>query len=91
MYANRTKIRTLQQLVDFLWDFDDGQPRVQWSDRAYRQLHQQALTILQIHLGAEAAQRIHDGIKRIFILTNWMVPYLSNSRFIQRNGRKDQL
>jgi hypothetical protein len=37
VFANRAKIRSVQRLADFLWDFDDGHQRTQWANRAYRQ------------------------------------------------------
>ena len=91
VFANRAKIRTVQALVDFLWDFDDGQQRTQWAHRGYRGLHQRALEIVQLHCGAEAAQRVHDGIKRLFILTNWIVPYPNHTRFMQRSSDKHRI
>ena len=89
--ANRTKVRSLPQLVDLLWDSDDGHARTQWAHRSYRELHQRARQIVQVHLGAEAAQRYHDGVKRIFVLTNWVVPSVSEARFFQRGGQRQRL
>jgi hypothetical protein len=89
--VNRIKIRTVQQLTDFLWDFDDGQLRTQWDQRSYRSLHQRALDIVRIQCGTAAAARVHDGIKRIFVLTNWVIPYPSQTKFFQRGDRKQRL
>src|SRR5260370_37669705 len=91
VFANRAKVRTVEQLVDFLWDFNDGHSRTQWANRGYRGLHRQALEIVQIHCGAEAAKRVHDGIKRIFVLTNWVVPYLNETKFLRRGDSKRRL
>ena len=91
VFANRAKIRTVEQLVDFLWDFDDGHSRAQWANRGYRGLHRRALEIVQIHCGAEAAKRVHDGIKRIFVLTNWVVPYPNETKFLRRGDSKRRL
>ena len=89
--ANRTKIRTVKQLVDFLWDFDDDHKRTQWANRSYRRLHQRALKVVQVHCGAEAAERVHDGIKRIFVLTNWVLPYPNETKFFRQGDFKQRL
>jgi hypothetical protein len=83
--SNRCKIRTVKELVDFLWDFDDGHLRKQWEHRGYRRLHQRALEIVRIHCGGAVADELHMRIKRTFVLTTWVVPYPNEQQFFQKS------
>jgi hypothetical protein len=83
--SNRCKIRTVKELVDFLWDFNDGHLRKQWEHRGYRSLHQRALEIVRIHCGGAVADELHMRIKRTFVLTTWVVPYPNEQQFFQKS------
>jgi hypothetical protein len=76
----------VKEISDLLWDFDDGVNRKRWEKRRYRGLHQRALQIVCIHSGDDAAQRLHNEIKRKFVLTNWLLPYPNKERFWQKSG-----
>ena len=50
-YTDRTKVRTLHDVVDLLWDLDDGQERGRWEKYTYRVLYQRALELVRLHVG----------------------------------------
>ncbi len=79
--ANRSKIRTVKEITDLLWNFDDGAERRRWEHYGYRAICQRALQLAQIHCGASSAGILHDQIKRAFVATNWIIPYANSERF----------
>jgi hypothetical protein len=91
--ANRSKVKTIQQLVDLLWDFDDGIPRTSWNNRGFRGIHRRALDVVKKSSGKVVAGHLHDRVKRLFITSNWIIPYPSKDKFLQRGGPhgKDRL
>jgi hypothetical protein len=83
--SNRSKVRTVKEIVDFLWDFNDRHLRKQWEGQGYRSLHQRALELVRLHCGGTVADELHVRIKHIFVLTTWVVPYPNEQQFFQKN------
>ena len=72
---------TAQDLVDFLWDYDDGHHRKRWENYPYWALCRQAYQITQAQYGKEVADSFHDTVKRYFLLTSFIIPFANNERF----------
>ena len=63
-------MRTLHDVVDLLWDLDDGQERRRWEKYTYRVLYRRALELVRLHVGRSYEGRIHEFNKRQFVLTH---------------------
>jgi hypothetical protein len=82
LQANCTKIRTAKEIVDLLWDLDGGRrKRKRWEHYSYRGFCERALQLVRLHCGAAAADTLYDQIKRVFLVTTWVIPYANNKRF----------
>jgi hypothetical protein len=84
---NRTKIRTIQDLVELLWGFGDSIERGSWDKAPFRTFCQRALEIIEAHYGVASRNEYHELIGRYFIASHWMIPYPTRTKFIQRNHR----
>ncbi len=80
-YTNRTKVRTLHDVVDLLWDLDDGQKRGRWEKYTYRVLYRRALELVRLHVGRSYEGKIHEFNKKQFVLTHWILPFPNTQRF----------
>ena len=85
-YPDRTKVQSLQDLVDLLWDLDDGQERGRWEKYAYRVLYKRALELCRQHLGAQYVRKVEQVVKREFVLFHWILPFPNSQRFWRRVG-----
>ena len=79
--ANRTKIRTIEELTNFLWDYDDRETRGQWEKHSYRLFYQRAMGIVQNSVGDATADMLQQLVKRSFVLTTWIVPLPTREKF----------
>jgi hypothetical protein len=89
--AKRCKYKTVKEMVDFLWDSDDGQERDCWEHRGFRVLFQRASRVVQACCGHVKADSFRLHVKRTFILTNWVFPYPRKGKFFQHSKKKDRL
>ena len=83
-HPDRTKVQSLQDLVDLLWDVDDGQERGRWEKYAYRVLYKRALELCRQHLGAQYVRKFEQVVKREFVLFHWILPFPNSQRFWRR-------
>jgi hypothetical protein len=89
--AKQRKIRTVKQFVDLLWDFDDGRRRTKWEHRSWRTLYRRACFIVGRHCGKGLLGPFQTSMKREFVLTNWIVPYANEEKFLQKDDQKRRL
>jgi hypothetical protein len=80
-YTDRTKVRTLQDIVDLLWDIDDGQERGRWEKYTYRILYKRARELVRLHVGRSYEVKVHEFSKRQFVLLHWILPFPNTQRF----------
>src|SRR5436305_3107836 len=45
--SKRLVIRTINELVDYFWDFDDNRQRQHWDDYAFRALYRRCVQVLK--------------------------------------------
>jgi hypothetical protein len=89
-YTNRTKVRTLRDVVDLLWDIDDGQERGRWEKYTYRVLYRRALELVRLHVGRSYEGKVHEFNKKQFVFTHWILPFPNTQRFWRsRSGCKE--
>jgi hypothetical protein len=87
-----TKIQDLKHLVDFLFDYDDGQKRGRsWEGLAFRYLYQEMSTRLLDHYSPAMVERTKDIFKRHFISNNFLIPYPTPTKFVQTDHYQCQL
>jgi hypothetical protein len=79
-HPDRTKIRTLQQLINLLWD-SGGSDRGRWEKYSYRVLYEQARRLVRQHVSKSCEASFHEFNKRQFVLTNWILPFPNTQRF----------
>jgi hypothetical protein len=84
MRSNQCKLRTIDRIVNLIWDFDDRELRTNWAQRSYWLLHQHALALIRLHLNKETAKEAYELIKRFFVVYTWIVLYVSNKKFFVR-------
>jgi hypothetical protein len=80
-YPDRTKVRSLLGLVNLLWDLDDGTTRGRWEQYAYRVLYRRARALVRLHVGQSYEAKLHEFLKRQFVLTHWILPFPNTQRF----------
>jgi len=89
--GKRTKIRSVEALVLLIWGVDDGIERGHWENMAFRALFKRASQLIEQYCGADDQFMFQDTVKRYFIATNWLVPYPRNTKFFQKNQRKETM
>jgi hypothetical protein len=87
---SRTKTKTIEELVFFLWDDkpDADLSRGPWEDAPFRTFTKRALQILGDHCGRETQTKFREEIKRYFTTTHWFFPQPTQTKFIQRGKGK---
>lgn len=80
-HPDRTKTRTLEQLINILWDSDDGTERGRWEKYSYRVLYEQARQLVRQHVSKSGEASFHEFSKQQFVLTNWILPFPNTQRF----------
>ena len=78
-------IRSIKELVNYFWNFDDNKERKHWDDYAFRALYRRCVQILRKSLGDGAAFRWESRFKRAFICCHFFLPYPHREGFWQRN------
>lgn len=54
--GNKMAFKHLDDFVDFLWDFGDGQSRKHWEERGYRVLYQRCVHLIETWCGEEESE-----------------------------------
>jgi hypothetical protein len=83
--------KNLNNFINFLWDFDDGQSRKHWEDRAYRVLYRRCVTIIQTWYGEEEGEEFQEDVKMLFPIINWVVPYPNHTVFWQHTKGHERM
>lgn len=81
--GNRMRFKSVEPLVDFLFDFDDKLERRSWAKMSYRYLLQKTILLLQEKVGQSTAELWYNDFKRLIPLTHWLLPYASKESFFQ--------
>jgi hypothetical protein len=85
---DHTKISTIQQLVNFLWDFDNESNRTRWDNAPFRILYRRVLEFYrEIGKDEEEMASLDLYLKHNFVLTNWLIPYPGGGKFIQTQNK----
>ncbi|CAE7221502.1 hypothetical protein PTTW11_11432 [Pyrenophora teres f. teres] len=80
--GNKMRFSKLDQLLDFLFLWDDNQERQGWGARPYRLILQKSFEFIESQLGYRRASRWLDEFFYLVQLTHWMLPYPSNKSLI---------
>lgn len=87
--CQRTKIRSIHDLVSLLWGIDDGRDRGRWENSSFRVLCRRAVEVVRQHCGPADADSFHDMVMRYSIATHWLIPYPSPAKLFRKNSRKE--
>ena len=72
------------ELVDYLFDFDDGKERGAWRKLAYRRLYEGTVGLIREVLNGKWAEEWASYFKRLVVLTNWLLPYACKATLFDR-------
>jgi hypothetical protein len=87
-----TKVKSIEDLVNLLWEFGDGRVRQGWEDLRFRFLYQEMVHLLSAHNElAEHTAEIRAGFKRFFIANSWLIPYPTPTKFFQTNKQNKSI
>jgi hypothetical protein len=89
--CKQTKVQSLEELVNLLWEFSDGRVRKQWENLRFRFLYEEMVYLLTPHLPAHDLAEIRDLFKRFFIANSWLIPYPTRTKFFETNHWKQQI
>jgi hypothetical protein len=83
--GNRMKYKAgPAELVNDLFDFDDGGTRGAWRKLPYRYLYEKAIGLINKVLGQGAGERWAQHVKRVVLFTCWLLPYPCGPTFFDR-------
>jgi hypothetical protein len=77
------------ELVDYLFDFDDGKERGAWRKLAYRRLYEGTVRLVEEALDGEWAKEWARAFKSLVMLTNWLLPYACKATLFDRTKPQD--
>ena len=89
--GNKLKFKNLDCFADYLWNFDDKQPRKHWAEKSYQMLYRRAFDAVTATLGPDVAFDFGQNLKHYFYLTNWILPYPNHTVFWQHNKQGEQM
>jgi hypothetical protein len=91
MSGNRCDFKEVSNLVDFLFNYDDGRQRAHWEDRPFRKLYRRARTILELrHAATGLGQTFTRRFRRHLLAYHWILPYPFSDGLMQttKEGRR---
>jgi hypothetical protein len=66
----QTKLKTIREVLGFLWGFDAESKRGPWRDAPFRVLAQRACNLIEAHSGITGWQKFYNLLGRYFIATH---------------------
>jgi hypothetical protein len=89
--CKQTKVQSIEELVNLLWEFNDGRVRKGWENLRFRFLYEEMVYLLIPHLPAHELAQFRDMFKRFFIANSWLIPYSTPTKLFQTNHWKQQI
>jgi hypothetical protein len=89
--GNKMAYKHLDDFIDLLWDFDDGRSRKHWEERGYRVLYRRCVKIIETWCGGDEGEMFREGVKILFPVVNWIVPYPNHTVFWQHTKQHQRM
>lgn len=80
--GNKARFTTSSALINFLFDYDDGEVRGSWGRMTYRLIYQRTCEMVERRLGEEWRRRWQSEYKNLLQLTHWILPHANSTAFL---------
>ncbi|KFZ25059.1 hypothetical protein V502_00463 [Pseudogymnoascus sp. VKM F-4520 (FW-2644)] len=80
--GNKARFTTGSSLINFLFDYDDGEVRGSWESMTYRLIYQRTCEMVEQRLGEEWRRRWQSEHKNLLQLTHWILPHANSTTFL---------
>ncbi|KAL9567388.1 hypothetical protein ACKAV7_008463 [Fusarium commune] len=89
--GNRLAVKDIHVLFAWLWKSkDDYFERQGWNEKPYRMLFQQSFHAIKTARGKAGARKWRQDLKRSFLGSHWILPYLHSRGFMRRDKEEKQ-
>src|SRR6266480_5127431 len=90
--GNRCMYKDVNELVAFLFGYDDGLVRNHWEDRPFRKLYQRAITAIGLMPGGLKLQQVFERqIETCIKQRHWVLPYPHSEGLMQTTKQSQRM
>jgi hypothetical protein len=90
--GNRADFKHPRQLINALFEFNDGQLREHWEDRPFRTIYRRIRTALRRDLNCHESTTIFERLlHRYLFLYHWILPYPGTQSFMQTTKGRSRM
>jgi hypothetical protein len=80
--GNKMRFERVNDLLNFLFLWEDGKERLGWANKPYRIILQKSFELIERRLGYRKADQWLDEFFLLVRLTHWVLPYPSESTLV---------